>query len=97
MRRGNFLPRSRGCVRTVTDLNTGCGRNFANATKTQSLTLTDLNGKKNNSEILLRDLNARLFGIKKNWRKKNVYLKKIFNICYKETISRLFEQWLKIH
>jgi hypothetical protein len=61
------------------------------------LTLTDLNGKKNNSEILLRDLNARLFGIKKNWRKKNVYLKKIFNICYKETISRRFEQWLKIH
>ena len=93
MRRGNFLPRSRGCVRTVTDLNTGCGRNFANATKTQSLTLTDLNGKKNNSEILLRDLNARLFGIKKkNGRKKNVYLKKIFNICYKETVSRLFEQ-----
>ena len=93
MRRGNFLPRSRGCVRTVTDLNTGRGRNFANATKTQSLTLTDLNGKKNNSEILLRDLNARLFRIKKkNGRKKNVYLKKIFNICYKETVSRLFNQ-----
>ena len=70
MRRGNFLPRSRGCVRTVTDLNTGCGRNFANATKTQSLTLTDLNGKKNNSEILLRDLNARLFGIKKKKREE---------------------------
>ena len=94
MRSGNFLPCGRGCVRTVTDLNTGCGRNFANATKTQSLTLNDLNGKKSNSEILLRDLNARLFGIKKkkNWRKKNVYLKKIFKICYKETISRLFEQ-----
>ena len=74
MRRGNFLPCGRRCVRTVTDLNTGCGRNFANATKTQSLTLTDLNGKKNNSEILLRDLNVRLFGIKKKTGGRKMFI-----------------------
>ena len=80
MRRGNFLPCGRGCVRTVTDLNTGCGRNFANATKTQSLTLTDLNGKKNNSEILLRDLNARLFGIKKKTGGRKMFILRRFLI-----------------